>query len=116
VTSFVHGSVEKDEAVRLLGEDPVHLTAAGYPVQAEKLICILENENVTYAGEKRGLDHCFPDGEDLGSWKRKNTVWLFFSVSGTGRWQGRKKYEEQMRKEEKQNRYKTDMRQHARLY
>jgi hypothetical protein len=112
----LHASVEEDEAIRLLGEDPVHLTEAGYAVLAEKLINILENENVTYVGEKRELENFLPDGEDMGSWRRKNIEWLFFGVSGTGRWQGRKKYEEQKRREEKQKYYKNDRSQSARLY
>ncbi len=112
----IHGSVEEDEAARLLGEDPVHPSAEGFAVLAEKLINIIESENVTYLGEKRELDNSLPDGEEMGSWRRKNLEWLFFGVSGTGRWQGRKKYEEQKRKEDKQGRYKSDKGQRALLY
>jgi hypothetical protein len=112
----IHASVEEDEAIRLLGEDPVHLTEVGYAELAEKLLNILENENVTYMGEKRELDHLLPDGEDMGSWRRKNIEWLFFGVSGTGRWQGRKKYEEQKRRDDKHKRYRSDRFQSAQLY
>jgi hypothetical protein len=108
--------VEEDEAARLLGEYPVNPSEAGFAVMAEKLIRIIESEAVTYVGEKRELDNSLPDGEEMGSWRRKNTEWLFFGVSGTGRWQGRKKYEEQKRKEEKQSRYGSDKGQRASLY
>ncbi len=108
--------MEEDEAARLLGEYPVNPSEAGFAVMAEKLIRIIESEAVTYVGEKRELDNSLPDGEEMGSWRRKNTEWLFFGVSGTGRWQGRKKYEEQKRKEEKQSRYGSDKGQRASLY
>ncbi len=111
----IHGSLE-NEAIRLLAEDPVHLMEAGYTVLAAKLINILENENVTYVGEKREHEHFLPDGEGMGSRRRKNIEWLFFGVSGTGRWQERKKYEEQKRREDKQKQYRTDRSQPERLY
>jgi len=58
--------VEEDEAARLLGENPVNPSEAGFAVMAEKLIRIIESEAVTYVGEKRELDNSLPDGEEMG--------------------------------------------------
>ena len=82
------GDMEDDELGRMLGEDPIHMTDAGFVSLAEKLCKLLEDDKLTFQGEKRSREKEpeLPEGEEVGSLRRRYTEWLFFTVSGEGRW------------------------------
>jgi len=86
------GDMEGDVLATILGNDPVHPTEAGLVTLAEKICRVVEDENTTYQGEKRARERepVMPDGEEIGSQRRKHMEWLFFTVSGEGRegWRG----------------------------
>jgi len=72
-------TIVEDEVRRLFGSDPVHMTMDGFVVLVEKLCRMLEDERVTFNGEKREPERVstFLDGEEIGPWSRRNKEWLF---------------------------------------
>jgi hypothetical protein len=78
-------SMEEDEVARLMGEDPMHLSAEGFVIMAEKLTTILEDRRTTFQGEKRTREvreAQADEGEGIISWGRRKSDWIFFTVSG----------------------------------
>jgi hypothetical protein len=73
---------------RLMGKDPVHLSAGGFVILAEKLTTILEDRRMTFQGEKRTREvreAQADEGEEIISWGRQKSDWIFYTVSGKGR-------------------------------
>ncbi len=88
-------TTEEGELERLLGDDPVHYAGEGYATMARNLIKMVEGPRSVFQAEKREMVQVeeeigLPDGEDLGSWRRGNTEWLFNTVSGLGGWKSRR--------------------------
>jgi hypothetical protein len=86
------GDTEGDVLATILGSDPVHPTEAGLVTLAERICKMAEDDKTVYLGEKRAREKEpeMPDGEEIGSQRRKHMEWLFFTVSGEGRegWRG----------------------------
>jgi hypothetical protein len=82
------GDMEDDDLARLMGEDSTHMLDAGYVALAEKLCKIVEDEKISFQGEKRQREKEpeMPEGDEVGSHRRRYVEWLFFTVSGEGRW------------------------------
>jgi hypothetical protein len=57
---------------------------------AEKLMGVVEDRMLLFQGEKRELeeDEERPEVGNIGAPSRKSHEWLFFTVSGAGRWRG----------------------------
>jgi len=78
--------MEEDEAMRLLGQDAVHLAPGGYACMAENLIRMVEQTKNVFAGEKREREDSQSEAQEIGSWGRKRHEWLYCRVSGEGAW------------------------------
>jgi hypothetical protein len=95
-------TTEEGELERLLGDDPVHYAGEGYATMARNLIEMVEGPRSVFQAEKREMEQVeeeigLPDGEDMGSWRRGHTEWLFNTVSGLGGWKSKRSREQRGR-------------------
>jgi hypothetical protein len=95
-------TTEEGELERLLGDDPVHYAGEGYATMARNLIEMVEGPTSVFQAEKREMVQVeeeigLPDGEDMGSWRRGHTEWLFNTVSGLGGWKSKRSREQRGR-------------------
>ncbi len=74
-------TMEENELVQILGDNPVHLSGTGYQRLAGSLINMAENPRTIFAGEKRMWED---EGEEDGmeNYHRKRHDWLYNVVSG----------------------------------
>jgi len=87
----IKAEMEDDEAVRILGKNPVHLAPGGYACMAENLVKLVEESKNLFAGEKRERADSQDYGEELvGGWVRKRHEWLYRRISGEGGWRPRR--------------------------
>jgi hypothetical protein len=83
-------AMEEDELIKVLGDDPVHMAAAGYVKLAGSLVSTAENPRTVFAGEKREREDD-EEEEGIENYHRKRHEWLFEVVSGSGGWQSGQK-------------------------
>jgi len=80
-------AMSEDDLIKILGDDPVHMTAAAYMKLAGSLISLAESPRTIFSGEKREREESEEDG-DVGveNYHRKRHEWLYEVVSGSGGW------------------------------
>jgi hypothetical protein len=82
-------AMSEDDLIKILGDDPVHMTAAGYMKLAGSLISMAESPRTIFSGEKREREESEEDGDEgVENYHRKRHEWLYEVVSGSGEWQG----------------------------
>ncbi len=79
--------MSEDDLIKILGDDPVHMTAAAYMKLAGCLINLAESPRTIFSGEKREREESEEDGDDgVEIYHRKRHEWLYKVVSGSGGW------------------------------
>jgi hypothetical protein len=81
-------AMSEDDLIKILGDDPVHMTATAYMKLAGSLISLAESPRTIFSGEKREREESEEDGDEgVENYHRKRHEWLYEVVSGSGGWQ-----------------------------
>jgi hypothetical protein len=78
-------AMSEDDLIKILGDDPVHMTAAAYMKLAGSLISLAESPRTIFSGEKREREESEED-DGVENYHRKRHEWLYEVVSGSGGW------------------------------
>ena len=80
-------AMSEDDLIKILGDDPVHMTATAYMKLAGSLISLAESPRTIFSGEKREREESEED-DGVENYHRKRHEWLYEVVSGSGGWHG----------------------------
>jgi hypothetical protein len=71
-------AMSEDDLIKILGDDPVHMTAAAYMKLAGSLISLAESPRTIFSGEKREREESEEDGDEgVENYHRKRHEWLY---------------------------------------
>jgi hypothetical protein len=76
-------TMEENDLIQLLGDDPVHMSAGGYQRLTGGIINMAENPRTVFAGEKREREEDEEDG-GMENYHRRRHDWIYSVVSGDG--------------------------------